>query len=83
MPLGSFQGSTYDEMSFALHAGDLFVICTDGVFEAMDGHGQEFTAARLHRGRCQRSAISRRRESLRHLRGRRRTGAATRRRMTT
>jgi sigma-B regulation protein RsbU (phosphoserine phosphatase) len=47
VPLGSFQGSTYDEVTFALHAGDLFVLCTDGVFEAMDGQGQEFTAARL------------------------------------
>src|SRR5205085_1174025 len=27
VPLGSFQGSTYDEVSFALHAGDLFVFC--------------------------------------------------------
>jgi phosphoserine phosphatase RsbU/P len=47
VPLGSFQGSTYDEMTFALHAGDLFVLCTDGVFEAMNAQGQEFTAARL------------------------------------
>jgi sigma-B regulation protein RsbU (phosphoserine phosphatase) len=47
VPLGSFQGSTYDEITFALHAGDLFVICTDGVFEAMNARGQEFTAARL------------------------------------
>ena len=47
VPLGSFQGSTYDEVTFALHAGDLFVLCTDGVFEAMDGQGQEFTSARL------------------------------------
>jgi sigma-B regulation protein RsbU (phosphoserine phosphatase) len=47
VPLGSFQGSTYDEMTFALHAGDLYVLCTDGVFEAMNTRGQEFTAARL------------------------------------
>jgi sigma-B regulation protein RsbU (phosphoserine phosphatase) len=47
VPLGSFQGTTYDEVTFALHAGDLFVLCTDGVFEAMNAHGQEFTAARL------------------------------------
>ena len=47
VPLGSFQGTTYDEVTFALHAGDLFVICTDGVFEAMNAQGQEFTAARL------------------------------------
>jgi sigma-B regulation protein RsbU (phosphoserine phosphatase) len=47
VPLGSFQGSTYDEVSFALHAGDVFVFCTDGVFEAMNGQSQEFTAERL------------------------------------
>ncbi|MCA1648704.1 MAG: GAF domain-containing protein [Acidobacteria bacterium] len=47
VPLGSFHGSTYDEISFALHAGDVFVFCTDGVFEAMNEHGQEFTATRL------------------------------------
>jgi phosphoserine phosphatase RsbU/P len=47
VPLGSFQGTTYDELTYALHAGDLFVFCSDGVFEAMDPTGQEFTAARL------------------------------------
>jgi phosphoserine phosphatase RsbU/P len=47
VPLGSFHGSTYDEVAYALHAGDLFVFCTDGVFEAMNGQGQEFTAERL------------------------------------
>ncbi|HEV3486031.1 MAG TPA: GAF domain-containing protein, partial [Vicinamibacterales bacterium] len=36
VPLGSFAGSTYDEITLALHPGDLFVFCTDGVFEAMD-----------------------------------------------
>ena len=47
VPLGSFSGSTYDEVSYALHAGDVFVYCTDGVFEAMNENSQEFTAARL------------------------------------
>jgi sigma-B regulation protein RsbU (phosphoserine phosphatase) len=47
VPLGSFQGTAYDEIAYALHAGDLFVLCTDGVFEAMNEQGQEFTAARL------------------------------------
>jgi sigma-B regulation protein RsbU (phosphoserine phosphatase) len=47
VPLGSFQGSTYDELTFALHAGDLFVFCSDGVFEAMNVTGEEFGAARL------------------------------------
>jgi sigma-B regulation protein RsbU (phosphoserine phosphatase) len=47
VPLGSFQGTTYDEVSLALHSGDLFVFCSDGVFEAMNDAGQEFTAERL------------------------------------
>jgi sigma-B regulation protein RsbU (phosphoserine phosphatase) len=47
VPLGSFHGSTYDEITMALHAGDLFVFCSDGVFEAMNVNGEEFGAARL------------------------------------
>ncbi len=47
VPLGSFQGSMYDEVSFPLQAGDVFVFCTDGVFEAMNETGQEFTSERL------------------------------------
>jgi phosphoserine phosphatase RsbU/P len=47
VPLGSFYGTTYDEITCALHTGDLFVLCTDGVFEAMNAQGQEFTASRL------------------------------------
>ena len=63
VPLGSFQGSTYDEVSFALHAGDVFVFCTDGVFEAMNaqGAGVHGRAAdrgrRQHRGSCPAKAI--------------------------
>ena len=47
VPLGSFSGSTYDEVTIPLHAGDLFVFCTDGVFEAMNVSGDEFGAERL------------------------------------
>ena len=47
VPLGSFAGSQYDEVSFELSAGDLFVFCSDGVFEAMNAQGEEFGAARL------------------------------------
>ena len=47
MPLGSFAGATYDEVSFDLNAGDLFVLCSDGVFEAFDPEGREFGAERL------------------------------------
>src|ERR1041384_4701676 len=47
VPLGSFQGSSYDELTYALHAGDLFVFCSDGVSEAMTVNGEEFGSARL------------------------------------
>src|SRR6478735_9206150 len=47
VPLGSFPGSTYDEISMALHAGDLFVFCSDGVSEAMNVNGEEFGSQRL------------------------------------
>lgn len=47
VPLGSFAGSTYDDLSFALAVDDVWVFCSDGVFEAMDAQGVEFTAARL------------------------------------
>jgi sigma-B regulation protein RsbU (phosphoserine phosphatase) len=47
VPLGSFPGSSYDEVSFDLAAGDVFVLCSDGVFEATDARGEEFGASRL------------------------------------
>ena len=47
VPLGSFAGSTYDEATFSLHAGEVYVFCTDGVSEAMNERGQEFTSTRL------------------------------------
>jgi sigma-B regulation protein RsbU (phosphoserine phosphatase) len=47
VPLGSFPGVTYDELTFPLHKGDVFVFCSDGIFEAMDPAGQEFGAQRL------------------------------------
>jgi sigma-B regulation protein RsbU (phosphoserine phosphatase) len=47
VPLGSFPGSMYDEVSVPLHAGDVLVFCSDGVSEAMNGAGQEFTSERL------------------------------------
>jgi phosphoserine phosphatase RsbU/P len=47
VPLGSFAGTTYDEATYSLSAGDLFVICSDGIFEAMNEDSEEFTAARL------------------------------------
>ncbi|MBI3492488.1 MAG: GAF domain-containing protein [Acidobacteria bacterium] len=47
VPLGAFAGSTYDELTFDLAAGDVFVFCSDGVFEANDALGREFGAERL------------------------------------
>ena len=59
VPLGSFAGSTYDEAAFDLSPGDVFVFCSDGVFEANDAIGREFGAERLLavvEGACRRSA---------------------------
>ncbi|HEX4566429.1 MAG TPA: GAF domain-containing protein [Vicinamibacterales bacterium] len=47
VPLGSFPGSSYDELTIALHQGDQFVFCSDGIFEAMNANGDEFGAERL------------------------------------
>jgi sigma-B regulation protein RsbU (phosphoserine phosphatase) len=47
VPLGSFPGVTYDEVSMPLNTGDVFVFCTDGIFEALNEHGTEFGARRL------------------------------------
>jgi sigma-B regulation protein RsbU (phosphoserine phosphatase) len=41
VPLGAFAGSSYDEVGFDLAAGDVYVFCTDGVFEARDAQGQD------------------------------------------
>jgi sigma-B regulation protein RsbU (phosphoserine phosphatase) len=47
VPLGSFLGSAYDELTYALHPGDVFVFCSDGVSEAMNVNGDEFGSPRL------------------------------------
>jgi len=47
VPLGSFSGVTYDEVTLPLRAGDLFVFCTDGIFEAANVEGKEYGAKRL------------------------------------
>jgi sigma-B regulation protein RsbU (phosphoserine phosphatase) len=47
VPVGSFQGTTYDEITLALHQGDIFVFYSDGVSEAMNDAGEEFTSERL------------------------------------
>ena len=47
VPLGSFGGSQYDDFQVPLAAGDVFVLCSDGIFEAFDEAGQEFGAQRV------------------------------------
>jgi phosphoserine phosphatase RsbU/P len=47
VPLGSFPGVTYDEVSIDLKRDDIFVFCTDGIFEALNEGGAEFGGARL------------------------------------
>ena len=47
VPLGSFFGVSYDEITFPLFVGDVFVFYSDGVSEAMNTAGEEFTSARL------------------------------------
>ena len=42
VPLGSFPGITYDEITLPLHDGDVFVFCTDGIFEALNEQREEF-----------------------------------------
>ncbi len=47
VPLGSFSGSTYDELVLDLKPGDVFVFVSDGVTEALDPLMREFGSERL------------------------------------
>jgi sigma-B regulation protein RsbU (phosphoserine phosphatase) len=47
VPLGSFAGSSYDELTIDLAPGDVYVFFSDGVSEANDALGREFGYDRL------------------------------------
>jgi sigma-B regulation protein RsbU (phosphoserine phosphatase) len=47
VPLGSFPGTSYDELTFDLKAGDIYAFYTDGISEAEDVKGREFGTERL------------------------------------
>jgi sigma-B regulation protein RsbU (phosphoserine phosphatase) len=49
VPLGSFPGITYDEVTIELREGDVFVFYSDGISEAMNEAGGEFGGDRLMR----------------------------------
>jgi sigma-B regulation protein RsbU (phosphoserine phosphatase) len=47
VPLGSFPAITYDEVTVPLERGDIFVFCTDGIYETSSEGGSEFGARRV------------------------------------
>jgi sigma-B regulation protein RsbU (phosphoserine phosphatase) len=47
VPLGSFFGVSYDEITLPLLAGDVYVFYSDGVSEAVNASGDEFSSQRL------------------------------------
>ena len=47
MPVGFFEHAPYEDVAERLQKGDVVVIFTDGVTEALDIHGQEFSEERL------------------------------------
>jgi phosphoserine phosphatase RsbU/P len=47
VPLGSFPEIAYDEVRVELHPNDVFVFCSDGISEAMNEAGEEFSSGRL------------------------------------
>ena len=47
VPLGSFGSSTYDDYQFPLAAGEIYVLCSDGISEAFNESGQEFGSDRV------------------------------------
>ncbi len=75
VPLGSFAGVTYDEVEIDLHADDVFVFCTDGIFETMNDRGEELGALRLcnvvreHRGGTARAIVDAIFETVMSFRG--------------
>jgi sigma-B regulation protein RsbU (phosphoserine phosphatase) len=47
VPLGSFAASTYDETTCDLKLDDVFVFCSDGIYETFNEEGEEFGQTRV------------------------------------
>jgi serine phosphatase RsbU (regulator of sigma subunit) len=45
--VGLFEGATYEQETLRLEPGDVLVVCSDGVTEALDAEGREFGDERL------------------------------------
>ena len=63
IPLGVFPGTSYEEVTLPLSRGDVFVFCTDGVFDTFNENQDDFGVARVvsivdaERGRSPREII--------------------------
>jgi phosphoserine phosphatase RsbU/P len=47
IPLGTFPGVEYDQISLEITAGDVFVFCTDGIYETFNAAEEEFGTERV------------------------------------
>ena len=47
VPVGLDEGAVYEEESIPIEAGDVFILYTDGIIEARNTKGEEFTLERL------------------------------------
>jgi sigma-B regulation protein RsbU (phosphoserine phosphatase) len=47
LPLGTFSGVSYDQVVVELGAGDVFVFCTDGIYETFNAADEELGADRV------------------------------------
>jgi serine phosphatase RsbU (regulator of sigma subunit) len=47
VPLGSFPSVVYDEIALPLRRGDVFVFCTDGIFETASEQGEDLGTRRV------------------------------------
>ena len=79
LPLGSFDGSKYEERTFQLRQGDLWVFATDGIVDAHNRRGREFGTERLlslvegNRGRAAREIVDLIFEAVQEFQGAART----------
>lgn len=75
VPLGSFGTTSYDEIVLPANAGDVFVFCSDGIFETFSESGEELGAgpvaeiARAHRDRPAAEIVERIFERMSAFRG--------------